>query len=44
MNILPVAADVEFLTRTISADRKNWTYTLRPNQMDVPNMYSEGLS
>ena len=44
MNILPVAADVRFLTRTISADRKNWTYTLRPNQMDVPNMYSEGLS
>ena len=42
MNILFVVVFVR-LTSTISADRKNWTYTLRPNQMDVPSMYSEGL-
>lgn len=32
-----------FFTWTISEDRKNWTYTIRPNQVDVPTMYSEEL-
>ena len=27
----------------ISADHKNWTYTIRAHQLSVPSMYSEEL-
>lgn len=30
-----------FLHSTITEDKKNWTYTLRPTQLDVPMLYTE---